>query len=160
MTKRTNLVIALGVALVSVMIILLIIGRPEPGPEWVQTDKEQYLIGEEVTIHFTNLSDKTIEIGDWGIDGEDVDIRVRIWDLLPPDYKPPLLEPGETFSFTWDFTERMPPGEYTVWWSPYELVKQDGNYSLKAIGPFSYEFEIIDRIRDNESWIIASKNSC
>lgn len=165
MTKRNRLLISLGMVLVSVIIILLIVGRPEPGPKWVQTDKEQYLTGEEVTIYLTNLTDEPLQVGKWGIFrgnelvfyilfDEGGDLQVDSWDTEE-------LQSGAAVARTWNQTyyspvvsgdlyhNQVPPGIYTVRWRPYEQGL--GAQRRQTIGPFTYEFEILDRIRDNGS---------
>ena len=137
--------------LIVITILTLVFIRFETKPVWIQTDKEQYLIGEEVIIYFTNNSNKTIEKGYWGIEGVCDAVRGRI--LM-------LLDPGESFSWTWDqaycwtwdqaYLDRrlvlVPPGKYTVYWTPYKFYGV-----MEAIDTLTYEFEILDRVRDNES---------
>ena len=136
-----------------VTFVLFIVFVDCPETDWIKTDKDQYLTGEEVIIYFTNRKDVSLERGFWGIkDAADVIRDMRIW----------IIEPGETFVWVWDQTYQLsddprnstqvPSGKYTIWWRPQEITfdQQSQCSSFTLIGPFTYEFEIIDRLQDGE----------
>ncbi len=147
MTKKRKILISVAVVLVAAIVVLaVIISRAE----WIQTDKDQYLLGEEVTIHLTNPTFRTLERGYSGIEG--VYGVTRLLIILP-------IRPGQTYTWTWDQTQfvfpddsrnftQVPPGTYTAWWMPYDLsVASWVRYYLKTnepVGRFTYEFEIVE----------------
>lgn len=148
-------VVALIVVLAVVPCILHIV-RPES--EWIQTNKQQYVQGEEVRISFINLTDGTVMI-DYRIAVTRIGVlRVEVEDVykvlfVGMDF--PIVEPGGIYTWTWDQTymnvrngpptgTQVPPGRYIVYWTAFETERHEiWGYTPRAqLGGFRQWFEI------------------
>jgi len=162
-----RILIGLVIAVVGLIAVLAVVPRVldsvRPESEWIHIDKEQYLQGEPVRITFSNLTDETVEIGDYGIhdirlgvfgvevEAEEVYNLIRIGWIV-------VVRPGETFTWTWDQTyhnvrdgppsgAQVPPGRYAVWWVPFETEHHEVIGLLPTgatVGYFRQWFEIIE----------------
>ncbi len=165
MKRRMRTLVALAAIGLVVMLAIAIgvLDSARPESEWIRTDKEQYQQGERVVIYFRNLTDETVEIGDYGIhqirlgvfgvevEAEEVYNLIRIGWIV-------VVRPGETFTWTWDQTyhnvrdgppsgAQVPPGRYAVWWVPFETEHHEVIGLLPTgatVGYFRQWFEIIE----------------
>lgn len=115
--------------------------------QWVWTNKQFYLIGENVTIFMHNSANLTLEWGFWGIEtwnGSDwirVYSPIRLMTIIP-------IEPCEVVTRSWDQKGseenpsigpfyQVPPGTYRVVWQPHDLDTEE------PYGIFIYTFTIL-----------------
>lgn len=120
---------------------------PTPIFQWVWTDKQFYLIGENVTIFRHNSANSTLEIGGWwverwnGSDWNTVYSHIRLMIIIP-------IEPCEVVTSIWDQrgSEENPdlgpfyqvsPGTYRVVWQPGDLDTEE------PYATFIYAFTIL-----------------
>lgn len=65
-TKKRKMLISVGVVLVAAIVAFaLTVSRAE----WIQTDMEHYVRGQDVTVRFANPTFRIIGRGIWGIEG-------------------------------------------------------------------------------------------